>query len=615
MSHAVRRAPHGGEKASAAPAARWGGRRFNESAFRKAVPGLLEELRSAPDVEAARRAATHYVNAHQLISTADRRDVPHAQLVRIRDCARALRAVLSAYGDGRTGFSVAQALWDLSRRVRRPDLREGFFAEMIQLFLGVEGRTPVPRLRDVRLAPELAGREAALRRSAYLDRLAETADARMATYAHGLQEEVIRARARRRDQLLEIFDATVEDWGDWRWHVRHIVRDPDVLARAIRIPGTLRAAIVEARAHRLPFAVTPFYLSLMDEQEGPDRALRAQVLPPPSYVQGMVRAREHPDGTLDFMREGDTSPVPLVTRRYPSIAIIKPYNTCPQICVYCQRNWEIQDAMAPGSLASEEDLDRAVGWIRAHPSIHEVLVTGGDPLAMGDGRLRTLLDRLCAIPALDRVRIGTRTLVTLPCRFTEPLVELLGSYRRPGYREIAVVTHVQHPYELNLDLVHAVDRLRRAGIPVYNQLVYTFHVSRRFEATLLRRLLRRAGIDPYYTFSAKGKEETAEYRVPVARLLQEQKEEARILPGLARTDECVVNVPGLGKNHLRALQHRDLLGIRADGARLYEFHPWEKNIALQSSYVAEDVPILTYLRRLADLGERPEEYESIWHYY
>jgi len=163
--------------------------------------------------------------------------------------------------------------------------------------------------------------------------------------------------------------------------------------------------------------------------------------------------------------------------------------------------------------------------------------------------------------------------------------------------------------------VHAVDRLRRAGIPVYNQLVYTFHVSRRFEATLLRRLLRRAGIDPYYTFSAKGKEETAEYRVPVARLLQEQKEEARILPGLARTDECVVNVPGLGKNHLRALQHRDLLGIRADGARLYEFHPWEKNIALQSSYVAEDVPILTYLRRLADLGERPEEYESIWHYY
>ncbi|HPA47929.1 MAG TPA: KamA family radical SAM protein, partial [bacterium] len=202
-----------------------------------------------------------------------------------------------------------------------------------------------------------------------------------------------------------------------------------------------------------------------------------------------------------------------------------------------------------------------------------------------------------------------------PMRFTDRLTQLLGSFRAPGRREIAVVTHVEHPYEITPDMVTAVDRLRREGIPVYNQLVYTFYVSRRFEAALLRRLLRLAGIDPYYTFNTKGKEETKAYRVPIARLLQEQKEEARILPGLERTDEAVFNVPGLGKNYLRAHQHHDLLSIRPNGARVYEFHPWEKNIAPQNTYVGDDIPILDYLNRLREIGEDPADYQTIWYYF
>jgi lysine 2,3-aminomutase len=315
------------------------------------------------------------------------------------------------------------------------------------------------------------------------------------------------------------------------------------------------------------------------------------------------------------MREADTSPFELITRRYPSILILKPYNTCPQICVYCQRNWEIDEAMLPDALADDTVIERALDWIRAHPAIHEVLVTGGDPLVLEIERLREILDRLTAIPSIERVRIGSRIPVTVPMRVTDDLVELLAGYREPGRREIALVTHVQHPYEINEDMVAAVDRLRLAGLSVYNQLVYTFFTSRRFEATLLRRLLRRVGIDPYYTFNTKGKEETGDYRVPIARLLQEQKEEARMLPGLARSDESVFNVPGLGKNYLRAVQHRDLLSIRPDGARVYQFHPWEKNIANQDFYLAEDVSILTYLRRLAAIGEKPEDYASIWYYF
>jgi lysine 2,3-aminomutase len=205
--------------------------------------------------------------------------------------------------------------------------------------------------------------------------------------------------------------------------------------------------------------------------------------------------------------------------------------------------------------------------------------------------------------------------VTLPFRITERLAGILAECRIPGQRDICVVTHVEHPYEVTPELVTAVTRLVERGIDVYNQLVYTFYVSRRFEAASLRMLLRRVGIEPYYTFVPKGKDEMHAYRVPIARVMQEQKEEARLLPGTRRTDEPVYNLPGLGKNYIRAVQHRDLISIRPDGARVYEFHPWEKNVVQSKAYIGTDVPILEYLQRLESAGEDAREYQSIWYYY
>jgi len=361
--------------------------------------------------------------------------------------------------------------------------------------------------------------------------------------------------------------------------------------------------------------VTPYYLSLMDDEpNGRDAAIRAQVFPPRDYVEQVLAAREA--GDLDFMGEEDTSPFDNITRRYPAIVILKPFNTCPQICVYCQRNWEIDDAMAPGAYAGKKGVEAALAWIGDHPAVHEVLVTGGDPLAMGDAALAHVLDGLAAIDHVERIRIGSRTPVTMPMRITARLARLLGRYREPGRREVALSTHVQHPYEITPETVAAVDLLRRQGIAVYNQLVYTFHVSRRFEASALRRTLRLCGIDPYYTFNTKGKEETRAYRVPVARLVQEQQEEARLLPGLERTDEAVFNVPRQGKNYLKSREHRDLISILPSGRRVYEFHPWERNIAQSTrTYIYQDVGILDYLERLEAIGEDPADYDTIWYYF
>jgi len=106
-----------------------------------------------------------------------------------------------------------------------------------------------------------------------------------------------------------------------------------------------------------------------------------------------------------------------------------------------------------------------------------------------------------------------------------------------------------------------------------------------------------------------------DYIAPIARLRQERSEEARLLPGLDRTDAAVFNVPRLGKNDIAALQDHRLIMIKPDGSRVYEFHPWEKGVALAPTYRYTDVSIFDYLEAMAARGEDPNDYRTIWYYY
>jgi lysine 2,3-aminomutase len=578
---------------------------------------LLETLKDCQSREKARESIFNWLTRVELADEpAADRDLMPGELVRRRDCILALTGIVRPSSDELAGFSVTQALWDIARGEPRDDLETGFFADLIHIFQGILGCSPFRAPESSLTTDNLSGREASLVRSEELDQIWSEAEASMSRYPDGLLPESVQRRAERKEEILRALHGQLEDWNDWKWHVRHVATDAGQISKLVVLSDEEKEALQRANQCSLPVGVTPYYASLMDRaSSGRDRAIRAQVLPPRSYVDEMSLHRDDRKEAFDFMGEYDTSPVDLVTRRYPAILILKPYNTCPQICVYCQRNWEIDEAMAPGAMAPRKKIDEALQWIEDHPSIREVLVTGGDPLIMSNGRINDILSRLAANSNLDVIRIGSRIPVTLPMRMTDDLATLLGSFRKPGKREICLVTHVEHPYEITPEMVQAVDKLKRQGISVFNQQVYTFFVSRRFETARLRMLLRRIGIDPYYTFVTKGKEETHDYRVPVARLLQEQKEESRLLPGIRRTDEVVYNVPRLGKNHVRAFQHRSLLSVNAEGVRIYEFHPWEKNVIQRKSYVGEDVSILEYLDRLAAIGEDPQDYLSIWYYY
>jgi len=540
-----------------------------------------------------------------------------------------LKGFLSLENEAIAGMSTLQVLWDLATETKQMEVVPGFIDELWHLFKAMRGESGIGRgwlAKDPDLAEHYfddlpqAGRRAATRRSRYLDEVAERVNQRIDKYPCGLDEPLVKTREANRERIREYFGASVQDWSDWQWQARNVLKGLDgfdALRKLVPLRIEEATAVHEAVRSGIPWGITPYYLSLFDfdsSSRESDDQVRSQVMPPLHLVRSMIEHQIDRGTALDFMREHDTSPIDRITRRYPHVAILKVCGTCPQICTYCQRNWEIDDAMMWERMPTEHDLDPALDWFAQHPAISDVLVTGGDPLILPDSTLFYVLDRIAHMPHIRHVRIGTRVPVTLPMRVTPEFVDRLASYVRPGERNLSVVTHVESGCEITPELADAVTRLKSRGISVFNQLVFTLQTSRRFQNAATRVALNRVGITPYYTFYPKGKAEHRDYLVPIARILQERKEEARLLPGIFRTDEPVFNVPRLGKHHLRARQDREWIGVRPDGRRIYLIHPWEKGIAPVSPWPYVDVSIRDYLQRMEALGEEIDEYASIWYY-
>jgi lysine 2,3-aminomutase len=583
------------------------------------VPQIRDILLGDDDIETKRIRMRAALTAILVNSYEKTPDLPSLEWVLAHDAAEAWRNLCSGRNESLAGFSFMtylQALVSGHGAADQPEPTAGFFAELDHLVRGIARQTGIyPKQAPAFIKHH--GRKAALLRSADLSRMAKSGRRFMERYSSGLDPEVIRRRSRNKLRILKKFNATELEWNNWQWHCRHIVRDADTLASLVQLSEKEYRAVRAAKNANVPFGITPYYLALFDNRiDSPhDYAVRAQVIPSMQYVQSMSQARQQADSSMDFMLEHDTSPIEAVTRRYPNIVILKPVLTCPQICVYCQRNWQIEDVYSQTAAASRKVINRAIDWIANNREINEVLVTGGDPLLLSNNRIEQLMRRLCANRNIVRIRIGTRTPVTLPQRITDGLAKIVGRYHIPGKREVVIVTHFEHLYEITPDAMEAVQKFRRQGMEIYNQLVFTFFNSRKFEVAALRQKLRLIGVTPYYTFNTKGKDETDDFRVPIARLLQEQKEEARLLPGTVRTDKVVFNVPRLGKNYLDASQHHNIISILPDGRRVYEFHPWEKKLALADTYIYTDVSIYDYLKRLRAVGEDSRHYRSIWYYY
>ncbi len=545
--------------------------------------------------------------------------------------------IISKYGEKAAGFSTLEYLWKATtgKEDALNELTRGFVEEFRHLFLAMAGKSGYskgwlePKMEKKGLKSvdfgSIKGREAGIRRSQYLDGMWGIVKEYLRRYPSGLDKEVVEKRERQRKRLMEFFGIGDEEWFDYRWHFLNVLKREKGIKilrelkeeRIIKIPEEDVEQAELAVKYHIPWGITPYYLHLWDFDEPYkfDLQVRRQVMPPSWYVENMIKHRDDREYYFDFMGEHDTSPLDLITRRYVTIAILKAYDTCPQICVYCQRNWEVIEPFMPGSFPPWKKIEEALNWFAEHNAMIDVLITGGDPFALSDPVIDKIMRKLAEIDHVVNIRWGSRIFATVPMRITDSLAEILGSYIEPGKRNVSVSTHIESAYEITPEMAEAAMKIRKQGIYIYNQLVYQRSVSRRFENFALRIALKKIGIDPYYTFYPKGKMEQRDYLVPIARIVQERKEEARLLPGQFRTDEAIFNVPRMGKNHLRAWQDRELIAIAPDGRRIYLMHPWEKGISETKMYTYPDVPIEEYLEYLESIGENREDYWTIWYYY
>ncbi|MBN1543095.1 hypothetical protein JW992_13215, partial [candidate division KSB1 bacterium] len=348
-------------------------------------PDIYALLKNAADPEQARDALYGYLEkAERRVFDLDN-DLHILEKSTVRECIRVFKSIIGPINEFRTEFSALDALWKLAQdkeaELETP-ISVGFLLEFINLFRGVIGQSHI-YLEDAQVRKgipdffKLKGKEAAEARTEILDDLGSSVKKYFKKFPSGLEEEVISWRQENKARILRYFGGSEQDWQNHRWQLNKVIKDAQPLLDLIELSAEQKEAVAKAVKHHIAFGITPYYLSLMDRKLsiGYDHAIRAQVIPPKEYVDKMAEHQSERDTTFDFMGEHDTSPVDLVTRRYPIISILKPFNTCAQICVYCQRNWEIDRVLDPKALASREKIDSALNWFDEHRSIGDVLIT------------------------------------------------------------------------------------------------------------------------------------------------------------------------------------------------------------------------------------------------
>lgn len=316
---------------------------------------------------------------------------------------------------------------------------------------------------------------------------------------------------------------------DWRWQLQHAARTVAELERLFALTEEERAGAQAAERGGFPLAVTPYYAGLASPTD-PSCPIRRQVVPHAREGTSVPGDREDPLG------EEEHTVAPELIRRYPDRALLLATDHCAVFCRFCTRSRTVG---AGGGARSLERLEPAFAWLRSHPEVREVIVSGGDPLALATPRLVALLERLREIPSLEVLRLATRAPVVLPMRVDD---ELVAALRR--LHPLWVMTHFNHPRELAPEARAACARLVDAGIPVMNQTVLLRGVNDDAEVlTALFRGLVRERVRPYYLLHGDVVRGTGHLRTSLARSVELAGELQGRLSGIA-LPRLVCDTPG-----------------------------------------------------------------------
>jgi lysine 2,3-aminomutase len=300
-------------------------------------------------------------------------------------------------------------------------------------------------------------------------------------------------------------DATDDQWNDWRWQIRHRIRTPEQFSTMLNLSDAEGNALLDGGT-MLPVGVTPYYMSLIDPDD-PLQPLRKTVVPTTAEFTRMPGESDDPLG------EDRHSPVPGLVHRYPDRVLLLPLDFCSTYCRYCTRS----RVVGHGEIVpNEARLDTIFDYLEQATEVRDVLISGGDPLALSDDRLDNILSRLRAIPHIEFVRIGTKMPAVLPQRITPQLCEVL---RR--YHPLWMSLHFVHPDECTPESAEACGRLADAGIPLGSQTVLLQGVNDSVETMkqLVHKLLMMR-VRPYYLYQCDPISGSSHFRTPVSKGLE-----------------------------------------------------------------------------------------------
>jgi lysine 2,3-aminomutase len=217
----------------------------------------------------------------------------------------------------------------------------------------------------------------------------------------------------------------------------------------------------------------------------------------------------------DPLGEDHDTVAPGIVHRYPDRVLFLTTGTCSTYCRYCTRARVVGN---PGGeyQFSMKQWEQALAYLEAHTEVRDVLLSGGDPLTIGDDKLDWLLGRLRAIKHIEFLRIGTKIPMVLPQRITKNLVAILRKYH-PLWMSI----HVTHPNELTDETTESTARLADAGIPLGSQTVLMKGINDDIEIMrpLMQGLLKRR-VRPYYLYQCDPISGSAHFRTTVEKGLE-----------------------------------------------------------------------------------------------
>ncbi|WCJ59120.1 KamA family radical SAM protein [Fontisphaera persica] len=326
-------------------------------------------------------------------------------------------------------------------------------------------------------------------------------------------------------------DVPDQEWNDFRWQLKHRITTLRQLELLLPTLTPEERAGVQLANTKLAMAITPYFFNLIDPGDE-NCPIRRQVIPRLEETHTAAWEMADPCG------EDAHSPVPGLVHRYPDRVLFLVTDRCAAYCRYCTRSRLVSNATG---YDFHPEYDRQIEYIRQHPEVRDVLLSGGDPLLLSDEKLEALLSRLRAIPHVEFLRIGTRIPIFLPQRITPELCAMLRQFH-PLFMSI----HTNHPRELTLEARAALERLADAGIPLGNQSVLLRGVNDSVPVmkALLHKLLM-CRVRPYYLYQCDLIAGSAHLRTSVRRGLEIMNQLRGFTTGYA-VPQYVIDAPGGG---------------------------------------------------------------------